>query len=139
MNLLAILSLDQTKRLGDQPWYSTVIPLIAMQIRDKGIGPDMTSGEFLTILLDLPNDVRAQMLAVTVHDQEAADEAVNEIKEDSHKGLLVGISVVFLIVCSAALMIFIGYSEVEGKPVSKESMDTIWGIIKEVMSMLTTQ
>lgn len=136
MNLLATLSLDQNKKLGEMSWYSTVVPLVAMQLNNPNIGPEMTCGAFLTLLLDLPAATRTQILQVSVHDQNATDEQVTEIKEASHKSLLLSLSGIFLVVCVVGLLLFIGYTELEGKPASKESVETIWGIIKEVATML---
>jgi len=135
MNLLAILSIDQAKPLGQMDWYGTVVPLISLQLPQAGVNEAMTCGELLALILELPSDVRMSVLKVTVTDSTATENAIQEVKQESHKSMLVGLSGVFTFVAVAILIGFYIYTRIEGNPMDKEELDSLWSIIKEALSL----
>lgn len=138
MNLLAVLSLEQTKTLDQMDWYGTVVPLIAMQLGDVGITPLMTCGELLALILELPADKRTLILAVSVPDKAANEAQVQEIKQESHRSMLVGLSGAFVIISFIALMVYIGYTDLEGTGGSEAKIQMIWGMVKEAYTILSS-
>lgn len=136
MNLLAILSIDQAKPLGQMEWYGTVVPLISLQLPQANVNETMTCGELLTLILELPSDTRMSMLKVSVTDTAATENAMQEVKQESHRSMLVGLSAVFLVIAFAVLMGFYVYARVEGNPMDKEELNSLWEIAKEAGGLI---
>jgi len=79
--------------------------------------------------------VRMSVLKVTVTDSTATENAIQEVKQESHKSMLVGLSGVFTFVAVAILIGFYIYTRIEGNPMDKEELDSLWSIIKEALSL----
>lgn len=136
MNLLAILSIDQAKPLGQMEWYGTVVPLISLQLPQAGVNEAMTCGELLALILELPSDVRINMLKVTVTDGAATENALQEVKQESHRSMLVGLSAALLVIGVIVLLGFYFYTRVEGNPVDQEELKSLWEIVKEAAGLV---
>lgn len=136
MNLVATLSVEKNKPIGAMEWYETLAPLIALQLPENTLSPDMTCSDLLTVIMDLPREVRVKILMVEVPSKQEQHTAVQEAKQESHRGMLVGISGVIMVLSIGALFVYMSLTSINGGEVDKEAMGTFAGIVKDLLTVL---
>lgn len=135
MNLVASLSIDGERAIGTMDWYDMLEPLISLQMPHFPIKRDVLCKELLAAILDLPGETRAKILMVRVPSKEEEIEAVQEAKQQSHRGMLVGIGGIVTVLALIILGMYVTIVTINGGTVDKEAVSTIGTIVKELIQV----
>lgn len=135
MNLVASLSVDGEMPIGAMEWYDMLAPIIALQMPDFQINKEVLCKDLLAAILQLPGDTRAKILMVKVPSKHEQNVAVQEAKQQSHRGMLVGIGAVITVIAVIILGVYVTLTSMNGGDVDKEAISTVGKVVSELVKL----